>query len=192
MKQEDSQPLFSLTVPPAGRNGPAPMAGSSDSDLLNDVARIRRVLARELETINEYEAFAQASSNPEVRAFFLHLAAEEKEHVSEATQMLRLLDSAQDGHFANPIEPGHFQKAIGTAPAPSPAPTAAAPSPARASAPSGTGNNGGRPAVPPVSQLPPQRVIYGLSAPPSENAYPLTVGSLRRPGGGGGGRGGGR
>jgi len=159
------------------------MAGSSDSELLNDVARIRRVLARELETINEYEAFAQAASNPEVRAFFAHLAAEEKEHVAEATQMLRMLDSAQDTHFTNPIAPGHFQKAIGASPGPSPAPSPA---------PSDSGAAGGRPTVEPVSTLPPQRVMYGLTAPPSANAYPLTVGSLRRPGGGGGGRGGGR
>jgi hypothetical protein len=191
MKQEDRRPLFCLTVPQAGRNGPASMAGSSDNDLLNDVARIRRVLARELETINEYEAFAQASSHPEVRAFFAHLAAEEKEHVSEATQMLRLLDTAQDAHFANPIAPGHFQKAVGPSTGPSPAPSpASAPSPAPAPA----GANGGRPVVEPVSTLPPHRVIYGLTAPPSENAYPLTVGSLRRTGGtgGGGSRGGAR
>jgi len=163
------------------------MAGSSDSELLNDVARIRRVLARELETINEYEAFAQASSNPEVRAFFAHLAAEEKEHVAEATQMLRQLDSAQNAHFTNPVAPGHFQKAIG-APAGPPSASSQPPSPA----PSSSGSGGGRPAVEPISLLPPDRVIYGLNAPPSENAYPLTVGSLRRPGGGGGGRGGGR
>ncbi|MBN1204138.1 MAG: ferritin [Myxococcaceae bacterium] len=156
------------------------MAGPSDSELLNDLARIRRVLARELETINEYEAFAQASSHPEVRAFFAHLAAEEKEHVAEATQMLRLLDSAQDTHFTRPIAADHFQKAVGAPPSP-PSP----PSPAPAN-----GNAGGRPAVEPVSTLPPHRVIYSLTAPPSENAYPLTVGSLRRPGGGGGGRGG--
>jgi hypothetical protein len=179
MKQEDRRPLFCLTLPPAGRDGPAPMAGPSDNELLSDVARIRRVLARELETINEYEAFAQASSNPEVRAFFAHLAAEEKEHVAEATQMLRLLDSAQDSHFTNPIAPGHFQKAIGAPPAPPPAPSTT-----RGSAPA--------PALEPISTLPPQRVIYGLTAPPSENAYPLTVGSLRRPGGGSGGRGGSR
>jgi|GEM_PF-1346043 len=183
MKQEDSQPLFSLTVPPAGRNGPGPMAGPSDSELLSDVARIRRVLARELETINEYEAFAQSSSNPEVRAFFAHLAAEEKEHVAEATQMLRLLDSAQDTHFTNPIAPGHYQKAIGGPPGPSPT---------QSPEPSNNGPAGGRPVVEPVSTLPPHRVIYGLTAPPSQNAYPLTVGSLRRPGGGGSGRGGSR
>lgn len=163
------------------------MAGPSDSELLSDVARIRRVLARELETINEYEAFAQASSNPEARAFFAHLAAEEKEHVAEATQMLRMLDSAQDTHFANPIAPGHFQKAAGAPPALSPAPPSA-PAPA----PSGNGPKGASPVAEPVSPLPPHRVIYGLTAPPSQNAYPLTVGSLRRSGGGDSGRGGGR
>lgn len=192
MKQEDSPPLFSLTVPQAGRNGPPSMAGSSDNDLLNDVARIRSVLARELETINEYEAFAQASSHPEVRAFFAHLAAEEKEHVAEATQMLRMLDAGQDAHFANPIAPGHFQKAVGApaVPSPAPSPASSVPSPA----PAASGANGGRLVVEPVSTLPPHRVIYGLTAPPSENAYPLTVGSLRRSGGtgGGGGRGGAR
>jgi hypothetical protein len=181
MKQEDSRPLFSLTLPLAGRNGPGAMAGPSDSALLNDVARIRRVLARELETINEYEAFAQASSHPEVRAFFAHLAAEEKEHVAEATQMLRMLDAAQDTHFSQPIAPGHFQKPAGAPPGPSPA--------ASPPAPAGGGNHGGRTSLEPVSQLPPHRLIYSLSAPPSQNAYPLTVGSLRRSGGGGGGGG---
>jgi hypothetical protein len=183
MKQEDNQPLFSLTVPPADRNGPGAMAGPSDSELLNDVARVRRVLARELETINEYEAFAQTASHPEVRAFFAHLAAEEKEHVAEATQMLRKLDAAQDAHFTHPIAPDHYQKAGST----SPGTPSAEPSPAPAN-----GNTGGRPAIEPISPLPPHRLMYGLSAPPSQNAYPLTVGSLRRSGGGGGGRGGGR
>jgi hypothetical protein len=180
MKQPDRQPLFCLTVPPADRNGPCAMAGPSDSELLNDVARIRRVLARELETINEYEAFAQQSSHPEVRAFFAHLAAEEKEHVAEATQMLRMLDAAQDSHFTQPIAPGHFQKAAGQ-PAPAAPPTTASPSQ--------SGPAGGRPITEPVSQLPPHRLMYGLTAPPSKDAPPLTVGSLRRQGGGGGGRG---
>jgi hypothetical protein len=160
------------------------MAGASDNSRLSDVARIRQVLARELETINEYEAHAAASSDPEVRAFFLHLAAEEKEHVAEATHMLRLLDSDQDAHFMAPTAPGHFQQAIagkqaqaGVAPAP------AAPN----------GNTGARQgAQPPPSLLPPQRALYGIPAPPpSGSAQPLTVGSLRRSGGGGG-EGGGR
>lgn len=159
------------------------MAETPDSDL-DDVARIRRVLARELETINEYEAFARASSHPEVRAFFLHLASEEKEHVFEAVHMLRLLDTGQDGHFASPIAPGHFQQAVSGAHAPAQVhvpPPAPVPAPPPAT---------GRTPAEPLTALPPQRLIYGLPAPPpSAESHPLTVGSLRR---GGGGRGGNR
>ncbi|WP_426752005.1 ferritin [Myxococcus sp. Y35] len=157
------------------------MAGPSDSDM-DDVARIRLVLARELETINEYEAYARASSNPEVRAFFEHLAAEEKEHVSEAVHMLRMLDSGQNEHFAKPFVPGHFQ---GAAASPSPA-AVHVPGP-EAPAFSVTGRNNGRlPSEPPTS-LPPQRLVYGLPAPPpAVESHPLTVGSLRRGGGGSG------
>lgn len=163
------------------------MAGTPDSDL-DDVARIRRVLARELETINEYEAFARASSSPEVRAFFLHLAAEEKEHVSEAVHMLRMLDTGQDAHFTKPYVPGHFE---GTAAAPVGAPAAPVMTErgAPASPPASLGVNGrnGRLSTEPPTSLPPQRLMYGLPAPPpAVESHPLTVGSLRRGGGGGG------
>lgn len=162
------------------------MAGTPDSDL-DDVARIRRVLARELETINEYEAFARASSAPEVRAFFMHLASEEKEHVSEAVHMLRLLDNGQDAHFTKPFVPGHFEGAPATAGAP-PA-TVASDRNAPVGPPvtvSGNGRNGRLASEPPTS-LPPQRLMYGLPAPPpAADSHPLTVGSLRRGGGGGG------
>ncbi|NOK04441.1 MULTISPECIES: encapsulin nanocompartment cargo protein EncB [Myxococcus] len=155
------------------------MAGPPDSDL-DDVARIRLVLARELETINEYEAYARASSNPEVRAFFQHLAAEEKEHVSEAVHMLRMLDSGQNDHFAKPFVPGHFQAAEAPAPA-----TVHVPAP-DGPAFSVNGRNGRLPSEPPTS-LPPQRLLYGLPAPPpAVESHPLTVGSLRRGGGGSG------
>jgi hypothetical protein len=138
------------------------MAASSDSKLLDDVARIRRVLARELETINEYEAFAAASESPEVRAFFSHLAQEEKEHVAEATHMLRRLDPGQEAHFAQGTPAGHFEAAPAAAPlaSPTPAPPLA------------------DPGLDPTLQ--PQRVLYGLQAPPSARAAPLTVGSLKR------------
>ncbi|HET9450260.1 MAG TPA: ferritin, partial [Aggregicoccus sp.] len=129
-----------------------------DRDLLDDLARVRRVLARELETINEYEAFAAASSLPEVRAFFTHLAQEEKEHVAEATHMLRRLDAGQEAHFAEGTPPGHFE-------APPSPPTSPAPEREAAGLP-----------------LPPQRVLYGLQAPPSSKAAPLTVGSLKQRG----------
>ncbi|MCY1023691.1 ferritin [Pyxidicoccus sp. MSG2] len=157
------------------------MAGTPDSDL-DDVARIRRVLARELETINEYEAFARASSSPDVRAFFQHLAAEEKEHVSEAVHMLRLLDSGQDAHFTSPVATGHFEGTAAGAPAAPAAPARAAPP-----APAAVSGRNGRPPLEPLTSLPPQRLMYGLPAPPpAVESHPLTVGSLRRGGGGGG------
>ena len=161
------------------------MAGKSDTER-SDVARIRAVLARELETINEYEAFAEDSSLPEVKAFFLHLAAEEKEHVSEATHMLRMLDKGQDAHFAKPFVPGHFQGAVGGGPAEPAVPTAE-PAPLVTRAPPSVG----RLANEPLTSLPPQRLIYGVPAPPpSANGHPLTIGSLRRGGGSGGSSGG--
>lgn len=155
------------------------MAGTPDSDL-DDVARIRRVLARELETINEYEAFARSSTSPDVRAFFLHLAAEEKEHVSEAVHMLRMLDSGQDAHFTSPVAAGHFEGAAAGAPA---TPERAAPP----APPTTVNGRNGRLTVEPPTSLPPQRLIYGMPAPPpAVESHPLTVGSLRRGGGGGG------
>ncbi|QSQ26479.1 ferritin [Pyxidicoccus parkwayensis] len=166
------------------------MAGTPDSDL-DDVARIRRVLARELETINEYEAFARASSSPDVRAFFLHLAAEEKEHVSEAVHMLRLLDGGQDTHFTKPVATGHFEAAAGAgAPAAPMASERAAPSAPPPPTATVNGRNG---RLEPPTSLPPQRLMYGLPAPPpAVESHPLTVGSLRRGGGGGGSGGSGR
>ncbi|MFP2900938.1 ferritin, partial [Corallococcus sp. 4LFB] len=46
----------------------------------------------------------------------------------------------------------------------------------------------GRLTAEPLTNLPPQRLIYGVPAPPpSANSHPLTIGSLRRGGGGSGG-----
>lgn len=156
------------------------MAGPPDNDLSTDVALVRRVLARELETINEYEAFARAASSPELRDFFLHLAAEEKEHVAEAIHMIRLLDADQEAHFAKPVTTGHFQGAIaGAKPATAPAPEPAAPREPPAPAPSLRNGRGG--AIEPPALVEPQRVVYGVPAPPpNPGVQPLTVGSLRR------------
>ena len=76
-----------------------------------DVQRLRQVLARELETVSHYESLAAAAERPEVRAFFLHLAAEEKEHVAEATQFLRHLDPEQEQQFQKPFSAAHFEGA---------------------------------------------------------------------------------
>lgn len=147
------------------------MAGPEDSRLSSseDVARVRRVLARELETINEYEAFAHASSDARLQAFFQHLATEEKEHVAEAIRMLEILDAGQAAHLAKPLVPGHFE---GKAPAPSSSPSSP-PMPAAAPAPH---------PMEPTHPLPAQRILYGLQAPPSQLAGSLTVGALKRGG----------
>jgi hypothetical protein len=158
------------------------MAGPPDNDLSTDVALVRRVLARELETINEYEAFARAASSPEIRDFFLHLAAEEKEHVAEAIHMIRLLDAGQEAHFAKPVTTGHFQGAIGGAQPAPPAPAPEAPAPRELPpAPALSPRNGRGGGIEPPALVQPQRVLYGVPAPPpNPGVQPLTVGSLRR------------
>lgn len=148
------------------------MAGTPDNHLSSDVALVRQVLARELETINEYESFARASTSPEVRDFFLHLASEEKEHVTEAIHMLRLLDTGLEALFSKPIAEGHFQGAPAGGKPPA-APPAAPPAPAA------RGKNNG--ATEPPALVSPERVLYGVPAPPpNPGTHPLTVGSLRR------------
>lgn len=87
---------------------PAPME--------TDAQRVRQVLARELETISHYEALAAAAERPELRAFFLHLAEEEKEHVAEATAVLRRLDAGQELQFQKPFPAAHFAGAAAKAP----------------------------------------------------------------------------
>ena len=100
-----------------------------------DLALVRAVLARELETINEYEAFAQRASDPTIRAFFLHLAKEEKEHVSEAMHLIHHLDGDQEKEWQKAdVRPEHFMGtghgAQVTAEAkPAPAPEAQKPAP---------------------------------------------------------------
>jgi hypothetical protein len=125
------------------------------NDLTTDVARIRSVLWRELETINSYEELARQASSEEVRAFFNHLAQEEKEHVAEATMLLRRLDPGQESHFQKEYAAAHFTGA---------APAAAKPNPVE------------------DLRLPrdPSRTPYAIPAPPSPIASGLTVGSLRR------------
>lgn len=60
-----------------------------------DVRLLRAVLARELETINEYEQMAEEAEDPHIQAFFLHLAKEEKEHVAEAMALINERDPEQ-------------------------------------------------------------------------------------------------
>lgn len=97
-----------------------------------DVELVRRVLARELETINEYESYARMAEAPSIRSFFQHLAGEEKEHVAEALLLIRQLDPGQEQKLSSPdLSVEHLagnRSALGPSPEP-PAPTGASPMP---------------------------------------------------------------
>jgi hypothetical protein len=124
-----------------------------------DMARVRLVLIRELETISVYESLARDAQGAETKAFFEHLALEEKEHVAEATYLLRKLDAGQETSFQATYTEAHFQPAPG---APSQGEASAAPD---ASLPLPTD---------------PRRLLYALPAPASPTAGAFTVGTLRR------------
>lgn len=86
-----------------------------------DLELVRQVLARELDTITQYEKASQEAESELIRAFFRHLADEEKEHVAEAFQLLLQLDPSQKAHFASvDVRPEHFG---GTPAPPSPGET---------------------------------------------------------------------
>ena len=60
-----------------------------------DIVLLREVVARELETISQYEAASMEATDEKLRLFFSHLAKEEKEHVSEAVALLHEFDAEQ-------------------------------------------------------------------------------------------------
>jgi hypothetical protein len=140
-----------------------------------DVARVRLVLMRELETISAYEALAREAEGPEAKAFFEHLALEEKEHVAEATYLLRKLDATQEGKFQATYSETHFQGRTAAPDASSAAPPSEPPVPASPAA---------KPYIPEEHLFPtePHRALYALPAAPSELAGAFTVGSLKRKG----------
>ncbi|MFN7134345.1 MAG: hypothetical protein ACK4N5_19860 [Myxococcales bacterium] len=87
------------------------MAGSDDQKPRwpTDVALVRQTLMRELETINAYEEFASQASSEDVRIFLKHLADDEKEHVAEATALLRALDAVQEQFFQQDVSIEHMK-----------------------------------------------------------------------------------
>jgi hypothetical protein len=144
-----------------------------------DIARIRQVLARELETISEYEELARAAESNDVRAFFLHLAEEEKEHVAEATYLLARLDPGQRAQNAKDFSQAHFLGGPGTAPANPDVAPAPAPAPSSSLTVSGADSKDGY--IPEGTRLPndPRRLLHALPAPPSPRAGNFSVGPLK-------------
>lgn len=69
-----------------------------------DLIVLRATLARELDTINEYERMVHQAGSAEVKRLLAHLRDEEKEHVAECMEYIRRLDAVQDGLFSVDIE----------------------------------------------------------------------------------------
>lgn len=108
-----------------------------------DVRLLRRVLARELDTISEYEEMAEQAEEEVVRAFFRHLADEEKEHVAEAMALIHERDPVQAREAQKEFSADHFlsgEEPAGAEPA-DVAPADAAPENDAAPAPAGSGDN---------------------------------------------------
>jgi hypothetical protein len=151
------------------------MAHGPSSTLDTDAARVRLVLIRELETISVYEALAREASSEDARAFFEHLAREEKEHVAEATWLLRRLDRAQDADFLKPFSAEHFGPR--------------APAPVVETAPAATARSddadlrpGAKPFIPESHRLPsdPRRTVHALPAAQGTSSGAFTVGNLKQ------------
>ncbi len=138
------------------------MAEPLPKALSDDLARVRSVLSRELETISHYEQLAHEAQAPELKAFFSHLAFEEKEHVAEATFLLRKLDPGQAQQFDKGVPPQHFEGAAPEAPAEA---SLIVPEPAETPHPE------------------PQKMMYGVASLTPPSAGPFTVGPLKRRGG---------
>jgi rubrerythrin len=151
------------------------MTDGPSSTWQTDAARVRLVLTRELETISVYEALAREAESPEAKAFFEHLAKEEKEHVAEAMYLLRKLDEVQNADFEKPYSEAHF---LGSAEPAAASAELAPPAAAR----SDDADLRQRPFIPEELRIPtePSRALYAIPAPPSPTAGTFTVGPLRR------------
>lgn len=64
-------------------------------DLEHDVAILRDLMARELETINAYRSLAARAPDGQAREFFLHIIEEEKLHVADVLRAIAALDLDQ-------------------------------------------------------------------------------------------------
>jgi rubrerythrin len=61
----------------------------------DDLVLIREILAREIDTINTYQRMLASARGPEVASFLTHIIDEEKEHVAEALELIKLYDPVQ-------------------------------------------------------------------------------------------------
>jgi len=67
----------------------------------DDVQILREILARELETINNYQNLLGRARSAEVASFINHIIDEEKEHVAESMTLINSIDERQALRFTN-------------------------------------------------------------------------------------------
>ncbi len=90
---------------------------------MSDIEIVRRVLARELDTINVYNEWAREAQDPRVKDLIMHIARDEEEHVAECIQWLTRLNPVMARYLER--DPEHVTPAgapserTGTAPLPS-------------------------------------------------------------------------
>lgn len=73
---------------------------------INDWSLIRKALIDELEAVNYYEDFMQRLESPDAIKVMGHINLEEKEHVAELTELLRLLDPGQADKLQEELHSG--------------------------------------------------------------------------------------
>lgn len=77
------------------------------SPIENDLALLRALVARELDTINSYRRLAAECEDPATIEFFTHVVAEEKFHIADALRAVALLDADQADLLQTGFEAGH-------------------------------------------------------------------------------------
>ena len=68
-----------------------------------DAHLLRTVIARECDTVNEYNELAAKASEPAIQALLFHLADEEKEHIAECSLLLARLDPSYQSYLKKPL-----------------------------------------------------------------------------------------
>lgn len=129
---------------------------------MSDASLIRTILARECDTVNEYEALAAQAEDPAVRKLILHFAEEEKEHIAECALALAHIDAPFKRFLDKPLS--HVDDAWST---PQAEPTAQAEAPAPVA-----------PSAPPAEPAEPVTLASGVRL--LQDPYAATVGSLFR------------
>ncbi len=85
-------------------NMPAPFAANLGEKKLTKydlIQAIRTDIVGELEAIFLYDAHANSSSDPVVKAVLAEIRDEERAHVGELMTLLKYLDPAEAGHLAD-------------------------------------------------------------------------------------------